>query len=86
MLLVRAPQATQAQAVASKVLQERVRNIQSVVIQEAVTPASLPRGPSKFELRVWALLRKRDVHVFTYHRAKTATEVLLPCLPLLKWE
>jgi hypothetical protein len=40
--------------------------------QAAVAPASLPLGPSTFELRVWALLTRTSVHVLSSHRAKTA--------------
>jgi hypothetical protein len=29
-----------------------------VVVQAAVVPAKLPKGPSNFELRVWALITR----------------------------
>mmetsp|Transcript_1735 Transcript_1735/g.5108 ORF Transcript_1735/g.5108 Transcript_1735/m.5108 type:complete len:341 (-) Transcript_1735:350-1372(-) len=49
----------------------------AVVIQRAINPAKLPRGPSFFELRVWALLRQRECWLFQNHRAKTATSGLM---------
>jgi len=49
----------------------------AVVIQRAVDPAILPIGPSIFELRVWALLRRTDCWLFECHRAKTAISGLM---------
>jgi len=49
----------------------------AVVIQRAVDPAILPIGPSIFELRVWALLRRTDCWLFECHRAKTAVSGLM---------
>ena len=49
----------------------------AVVVQRAVRPARLPRGPSFFELRVWALLTRDAASLFSEHRAKTATAGLM---------
>jgi len=38
--------------------------------QRAVVPAQLPKGPSSFELRVWAIFTKTSVHILSSHRAK----------------
>ena len=42
-----------------------------------MAPSTLPRGPSFFELRVWALLRPSGAWLLSVHRAKTATSGLM---------
>lgn len=51
--------------------------LDAVVIQRAVVSATLPRGPSIFELRVWALFRQSECWLFEHHRAKTAISGLM---------
>eukprot|EP00613_Pedinella_sp_CCMP2098_P036222 CAMPEP_0171801486 /NCGR_PEP_ID=MMETSP0991-20121206/72286_1 /TAXON_ID=483369 /ORGANISM="non described non described, Strain CCMP2098" /LENGTH=621 /DNA_ID=CAMNT_0012413161 /DNA_START=96 /DNA_END=1964 /DNA_ORIENTATION=- len=55
----------------------RAPPLRAVVVQAAVVPAQLPNGPSNFELRVWAIIRRDRVYVLSSHRAKTATSGLM---------
>lgn len=59
-----------ARAVAMQWLRE---GAEAAVVQVAVEPATLPKGPSIFELRVWSVLRHDSCWTCTEHRAKTAT-------------
>lgn len=59
-----------ARAVAMQWLRE---GAEAAVVQVAVEPATLPKGPSIFELRVWSLLRHDSCWTCSEHRAKTAT-------------
>ena len=44
----------------------------AVVLQQAITPARLPKGPSIFELRVWSLFCNKGAYTFSECRGKTA--------------
>ena len=64
----RAENKTEAKRLALAIL----ASVDAVVLQRAIIPATLPRGPSVFELRIFSVFTEKSAFTYSQIRAKTA--------------